>query len=323
MQLSSGSSEEDKRKRRTNIPGRHWSIYLAVLLSLPVLYLVAAFVLVPSQWALHHTRNTYLANMGYGDTLHNTKCDVLIYGDSSAMVGVDPALLQANTGLSACDIAEFEGMTTVFGTELVDNFLRNNQRPRYIVFIFAPEDLRPQTGWTGPQRMEAIIYAMRTRRNLHTLGLLLRHPAEMFGALETGLRILLADLRRPPLSAKSRHLRADHNGWLPVYEQPATACYEPLELTSVDANWVNGLRQRYGADGTRVMVLTMPEPTCDSTFDLYAPAVSGVTDNALEIYPLPLYSKVGRLHLVGAGVTRFTTEIGERIRLLNSPSQQH
>ena len=34
-------------------------------------------------------------------------------------------------------------MTMVNGTSIVDDYLRHNPRPRYLVFLYAPENLAP------------------------------------------------------------------------------------------------------------------------------------------------------------------------------------
>ena len=285
--------------------------YCGVALCLPALYMVVALLLVPSQWAVRHTRNTYQANMGYADRLHGVDCEIVVYGDSSAMVGVDPAVVRAKTGLTACNIAEFESATTVMGTGLLDSYLAHNARPRWILFVFAPEDLTPQTKWTGPSRMDAIVYAMRTRRTPGMVAALALHPTDTFGALEGGLRTLVRDLHKPALSAEARSLRADHQGWFPLPNEVATRCATPVDPGPLDPAWVAGLRAKYATQGTRVGVLVVPEPPCDATYADYAAKVRGVADNSLEIYPLEDYSADGRLHLLGPGVVRFSSEVAD------------
>lgn len=292
-----------------------WGPYCLLLLSLPVLYLLTAAIVVPSKWALRHTRNQYQANMGYADRLSGVRCEVLIYGDSSAMVGVDPNAVQAQTGLTACNISEIEGVTTVMGTELVDEFLRKNPRPRFILFVFAPDDLNSRKGWTGPSRMEEIVYLLQTRRSWHTVWLLLQHPTDGFGALEASLRILARDWRKPALSEASVHLRDNHRGWYPYPKIPATRC-PPFTLpTAVDRTWLQTLRDKYESPETRVLVLTIPVPACDPYFQIHASEIQGVTDNSLEAYPLEQFSGVDiGLHLIEPGVEKFSSEIARLVR---------
>lgn len=255
--------------------------------------------------------------MGYGDRLHGAKCDVLVYGDSSAMVGVDPAVIEVQTGLTACNISEIEAVTTVMGTEIVDEFLRNNPRPKFLVFVFAPDDLNPQRGWSGPSRMEAVIYLMRTRRDLRTLGTLAQHPTDTFGALEASLRELARDMRKPPLAVSSEHLRDEHRGWYPYPKISATRCPPSAAPAAVDSAWIHELRTKYQSPKTQVLVLTVPVPACDPNFGIHSREVSRVTDNSLESYPLEQFSGVDLgAHLIEPGVERFSGEIAKRIYAL-------
>ncbi|ADW67554.1 hypothetical protein [Granulicella tundricola] len=120
-------------------------LYLLPLILVPYLLLLIALFLVPSRWLAVRSGNTYLANLGYGATLHHADCQIVVYGDSTAMVGIDPAVLRERTGLSACNIAEFEGMTILNGTMIVDQYLAQNQRPKYLVFLYTPEDFQPES----------------------------------------------------------------------------------------------------------------------------------------------------------------------------------
>ena len=78
---------------------RRLRIYVAALVIAPVLYLISCIYIMRTDTFLRRTHDHYLANLGYGMKLHNMDCQVLIYGDSSAMVGVDPTVIQQQTGL--------------------------------------------------------------------------------------------------------------------------------------------------------------------------------------------------------------------------------
>ena len=112
---------------------RKLAVYCAALLLTPLLYMTVCFFVMRRDFFLLRTQNVYLANMGYGLRLRNADCKVLVYGDSSAMVGVDPAQLQRLTGLSACNIADYAGMLRLNGTLVLDRYLARNARPEFLV----------------------------------------------------------------------------------------------------------------------------------------------------------------------------------------------
>ena len=165
-------------------------------------------MIVPSNWFVERSGSTYLANFAYGDTLHDRKCQIVIYGDSTAMVGVDPSVLTARTGLTACNIAEFEGMTMVTGTLLVDRFLAHNPRPKYLVFLFAPEDLSIPRQWERVSTFEATSWIVRHDLSLHTVALLAAHPSATFAWAEQGLRMAALRLGRKPFPPETAQIRS-------------------------------------------------------------------------------------------------------------------
>ena len=168
---------------------RRFYLYLLPILLFPVLLIATAFFVVPTDWFQQRADSTYLVNFGYATRLSGQDCPVLIYGDSTAMVGVDPRVITARTGLHACNIAEFEGMTLVTHTLLVDEFLAHNPRPRFLVFLYTPEDLSLPYDWSKVSTFEATSFLLRHERNLHTARVLAEHPGPTFGWAEQGLRM--------------------------------------------------------------------------------------------------------------------------------------
>ena len=83
-------------------------LYLAPLVFCPLLILVFAIVVEPTQWFAEHSGDPFLVTLGYGSQLRNADCKITIYGDSTAMIGINPGIIQKRTGLSTCNIAETE-----------------------------------------------------------------------------------------------------------------------------------------------------------------------------------------------------------------------
>lgn len=150
--------------------------YCLIAVSIPLAALIGSALAMRSAWFPPRSGNTYIATVGYGASLHNVSCDVLIDGDSTAMVGVIPEVITRQTGLSSCNIAEFAGMEQVNGRLILDEFLKNNPRPKYIVFVYVPESLSPHDQWTQVSHFEAILFRWRTHPDLALLQTLLSHP---------------------------------------------------------------------------------------------------------------------------------------------------
>jgi len=314
--LASSGVDEKAKGRRAPVPRavrRRFYLYLLPLIGSPFLLLMAALIILPSKWFALHSQNAYLVNVGYGAKLYGENCQVLIYGDSSAMVGIDPSLIRARTGLSTCNIAELQPMTMLNGTMLLDIYLEHNTPPRFLVFFFAPEDLDPQSQRTnGP--FEAIVWRMRQPDKLKSLiYLTLHYPSELMGWVEQGLRFTLTNALSKPASTEIQHLREHTHGQLPMSARSLSVCDSLLRNAPPDKAWVAGLRSKYGLGGTTVLVDATPLATCDPSLSFFQRVLPGVIDNRVEALPVSVYNADGRLHVDAEGSAILSKMVADQI----------
>ena len=290
--------------------------YLFPVLFFPILLIGLAVVIVPSRWFSLRSGNIYYSDLGYGAELRNQSCEILIYGDSSAMVGIEPAVVQQRTGLTTCNIAEFEGMTLVNETVLVDDFLAHNPRPRFIVFLYSPEDLYLPKSWDkGVSNFEGISYLIKNRPLVEVFRRMGEHPIEFLSWAELGMRMVLTHLRTAPISSEAQHLRDRHMGRLPVPEDTRADCSSvgpPFDPP--DPAWIASLRAHYGVDGTRVLVDATPTLACDPGLAFYQKHLDPLIDNSPYL-PIDIsnYSSDGRLHANSAGVITLSNMVASQI----------
>jgi hypothetical protein len=303
----------------TDRPPRHfYARYLLPLILAPLLFPVAAVLIVPSAWFAQHSGDSYLATIAYGATLSDANCQVLIYGDSTAMLGIDPERVRQLTGLSTCNIAEYMGITMLDGTRLVDQYLARNRRPRYLIFNYAPEDLNPdqQHGNTNLHLFEAITYTLRQRGRW--VNLLLRHPGEFFDWSCRGLRVAAESVVTKPLSPEIQYLRNRTGGWIAPDDAHALSSCSYLSYASApDRSWIEFLRSRYGRDGTTVLVDATPIPACDPNLAFFRGKLAGVVDNRVETFPVSDFLEGGR-HTTRAGSVLLSERIASQIRTLET-----
>ena len=111
--------------------------------------------------------------------MHDRQCDVLVFGDSTAMTGIDPAQVQAATGLRTCNIAVTNAVLAVVGNLPLDHFLAHNARPRLLLLQFSPEDLEPESHvWTRSIYAEGLLELLRHGSDAEIRQILLEHPRE-------------------------------------------------------------------------------------------------------------------------------------------------
>jgi hypothetical protein len=287
--------------------------------------MVACFALMRSDFLLRHTQNSYIANMGYGLRLKNADCEVLVYGDSTALVGVDPGVLQRATGLSACNIADYAGMLRLNGTMVLDSYLAHNSRPKYLVVLLAPDDLAPS--WRHDGNYEAVLMRVRERPDLGFLRAMLHHGEDILSAIGVSGRFALTDVVRRPLPESVYRERDDTRGRFPDRAARVAVCPTDLRLNPPSREWVDELRAQYGIGGTHVIVDVVPVPPCEPTLATYQREFgpgNDIVDNHLEIYPLNWYTQSGRWHL-GAleGWEHISTEVANQVKQLQQVQEAH
>ena len=80
-----------------------------------------------------------MRTFGYSLRMKHQDCDVVLYGDSTALTGLDPDIVQRITGLKSCNIAEAGWIEDVVGTDFpLQAYLKDNKRPRFIVTDITP-----------------------------------------------------------------------------------------------------------------------------------------------------------------------------------------
>ena len=208
-------------------------------------------------------------------------------------------------------------MTLVNGTRIVDLFLRRNPRPRYIVFLYAPEDLTRDKDWQTVSSFEAISYRLEYERNFDTLRLLATHPTDTFGYAEQGLRMAAQRLRAKPFPPEVAHMREEAGGQYKMRARAMTSCDGVARDVAPDRRWIEELRGRYGVEGTKVLVDATPTAPCDRSLEYFRRQLNGVVDNSpYPTIPVESFVDEGRLHVGAEGSVLLSTMIADQVGAL-------
>jgi len=225
-------------------------------------------------------------------TLRNQSCDILVDGDSTANVGIDPTVLAARTGLTACNIATSRPIVDQLGTLPLDAFLQHNPPPKLIVLQYGPEVFyRAASGWQHNGPYVSFLMLTRNFPPQTALRTMLRHPAEN---TQFVLYILQHQLlpNHPERQLPQFHRALDHaavsNGQLDLNLPAQTACLAPpLPLYGpVDTAWIAQLRQKYQARGIAILIRAAPIPACDPQLARFQRDLTPVVDGPVEALPI-------------------------------------
>lgn len=258
----------------------------------------------------------------YPFSLNHEDCEILIYGDSSAMTGVDPLKMEALTHHKTCNISQTQPTVVATGTLTVDLYLKKNASPKYLVIQVSPDTFYQAHGLDTLAGFDPILLMLRHDPGYAT-------AKKLFQNVSPTLRFLSLVLQaryRPDRAYGARFFElytrpiADyyvHKGFLTMPKGPEGGCGEPKPLgVTADYGWIDEARKRYSAEGVKVLVLLSPIPECDSQKAIYRDLDSHV-DGAISTLPPGLFNDSDR-HYTREGADVVSESIARRILALEA-----
>src|SRR5271170_1953391 len=171
LAVSEPANEEATVPRdERRVPWCRYPIYCLIVVSLPALFLLSSIFIVRSRNFPVESHDPFLLNPDYAYSLSHVNCDVVVFGDSTAVTGVDPTVIEKNTGLKTCNIAQSQSILALLGTMALDNYLQSNQPPKYLVIEMGPESFsRNEQNFFWPEGLTLLLRKKMGVRTLLTL----------------------------------------------------------------------------------------------------------------------------------------------------------
>jgi hypothetical protein len=248
-----------------------------------VLYLTAIpLVRTPRyyRWAPSH----YGPVLDFAFNTQHENADIVLFGDSSAFLGIDPRLVDRELRLKSLVLPNTAGSLPVLDDRALEFYLAHNTRPRLIVLYFTAWDLdfahtRESHLYEGEEML------LRHGSASQIAGFTLKHPLELaafpfrsYSSLGPGvLKSLLRGVDREGQAAQALGHADDTEDYLPL----ARNCVIPSrDVSQRQTETVRALAAKYIAQGYRVAVYLAPIPACGN-----ASAFAGLTYNGLAVAP--------------------------------------
>lgn len=299
--------------------------YAILLAAAPFLFVAVVCWVGSTEWFLLHDAYPGARVMGYGEQLHDKNCQILLYGDSTALTELDPSIISARTGLTACNISEGAPVQEISGSNFVlDEYLRHNARPLYLVSAWSATWFRPETPRDSGYAPEGVIYAMHYDHS--GFGLFLLHPQHLISFIGWVAKRLVADIDER-LSGEharvwahdERASRAQRLGIWTYRSPPETSCTRvrapiPLDIAA-NRESVQAFRQRYSVGGTHVIIDVSAVANCDFNLQRYRAATAGLSDNSLQVLPIRAFNQ-GDVHISPEGARYMSNQIADQILAL-------
>lgn len=295
-------------------PSRQRWTYSALLLLLPILAIPAFIRLGASDFFLKHGASIWVQSNDAIFDMRNRSCDVLVFGDSTAMTGIDPDVVERNTGFKTCNVAVTNSVLTVTHTLTLDRYLAHNAKPKVLLIQLSPDGFEPESNsWRQTVYAEGLLEQLRHGDPAETRHLLLAHPQESvaFAGYVAGFTMysLIKDAwfnvthQRPEEDTVTIR-----NGFFTPPAPPSTSCElgatfsDPRAGGSYPRVLVGDYRSEFASRAGIVLVNVAPIPSCDVNLAAFSSQLNGVTSNALLPLPIGLFNDPRHYTAVGSAV---------------------
>lgn len=287
----------ERSERRTVNPAVLYSLLVVLL---PLLAIPAFIALGQSDFFLHHGASVWVQSNDAVFDMQDRQCDVLVYGDSTAMTGIDPDLVQRETGFKTCNIAVTNAVLAVTGNLTLDHYLQQNARPKVLIVQLSPDDFQQENRvWKHTIYAEGLLELLRHSSPEEGRRVLLSHPREAvsFAGYAAGYSAYYAI---KDVLYRTTHVRWDEdqvrvrNGFFTPPAPARTYCDATAQLTDTHGAFSRALaddyRNHYAGRSSVVLVDVAPIPSCDNNLHAYSRELQGVTSNSLQSLPINLFN---------------------------------
>jgi hypothetical protein len=253
----------------------------------------------------------------YAFSLRHEDCDILIYGDSSAMTSADPTIIEARTHLKTCNISQTQPTVLVTGMLPVELYLKQNKLPKYLVLQLAPEAFFQSHEMDKTAAFDPITLMLRHDQGAATTKKMLEYPIQ---ALQY-VSLVLQD-RYHPNKASAASFAASYSqsindylarrGVLTLPKPPQKICDSPKTLGAADVAWTDDARRHYSAAGVKVLVTVSPIPDCDTQIEQYRQTLTTHLDEGVSTLPIAMFNDSDR-HFTPEGARQVSESVAAEI----------
>ena len=153
--------------------------YCILVAFLPLLAVPSLIKLGSSDFFLHHGASVWVRSNDAVFDMRDRECDVLVYGDSTAMTGINPEVVESNTGFRTCNIAVTNAVLAVTNNLTLDHFLAHNARPNVILVQLSPDGFQSENhAWRKTIYAEGMLELLRHGRPGEARRVMVSHPQE-------------------------------------------------------------------------------------------------------------------------------------------------
>lgn len=306
--------------------------YLVVIVLLPTIAILGCIRLGSSDFFLRHGASVWVQSNDAVFNIHDRDCDVLIFGDSTAMTGINPELVERNTGFRTCNISVTNAVLAVTRNLTLDQYLAHNVAPRVLLIQLSPDGFQPDASvWEHTVYPEGLLELLRHGSPAEVRKVLLAHPQQAiaFAGYSAGFT-LYAGIKEAWFQLTSRRPEEDlitvRNGFFTPPAPASTSCIRvaprsnPSPNSDFPRDVVAEYKSAYAQRAGVVLVNVAPTPACDQNLTTYRAELNGVTSNRLTPLPVAVFNDTPARHYTAVGSAIVSRMVAQQ---LNSIAQSN
>ena len=222
--------------------------------------------------------------------------EVLVFGDSSAFLGIDPRAVNTALHVRAVVLPNTVGSLPITGQIALDRYLSQNKAPRLLVLYFTAWDLNYGTTASSRVFFEGEEMLLHNGTRAEILAFARQHPLEFLAFpfrfnSTLGLHLVRTVLRHEDRERQTADALG-HVTYTEPYPPLQTSCVLPQAIVHEHAeDSVQVLLRRYTTAETKVVVYLAPMPDCRGAETVRRDA--GLRHAAPAVLPAEMFASDG------------------------------
>ena len=239
------------------------------MILLPAIAFLSIFAIARTDRFIRTSKREFWHSMEYQFAARPEPCDILIFGDSTGLMGADPRILTARTGLSACNLAVPYLALWTTGNLTLDHYLASHPAPKFIIIEQQPSHFRTPTMDDESGIIDGFLLADRKLPPLSAAKLFLSHPKESFYFAAQLWKELISftpstspDLSEGTYQRDTARLAAEQGFYGNDRPGGNTDCFYQFKDPVFSRSYLRSFN-KYATHGTRVLFWPSPVRHCD------------------------------------------------------------
>ncbi len=295
------------------LASRYLISMLGILASIMVLAAIAVLLFIRSDIYPKISRTHYDVLVSHRFELKNKSYDVVIVGDSSALVGIIPAIITTRLGDVTIGNLALVGYSTGFGYKLLlEHYLRKNKRPKLVILHLNAKN--PWLHYSDDFFYERALIAYRYG-DVHGIETFINLYPKSFLTLAKYQRHRLTSLDIDLTKSTYRDMLSELERTNGYHRNPAKGMDDRCSINSyVDIprlSYISEIKSTLRAHNVPMVFVVAPMPTCEQAFEYFNRKYSAIVDMPLIKMRNRYFSD--ETHLTSDGAIAYSQVLGDHI----------